>query len=217
MATIQELRQIISQDYLRDPNHRVFPVATVDRAINKWITRLEQDLFHWLWVLDLQATFQTVPWQMEYTLPVGWVKMTLVKWDGTEMIQTTLSQIQKENDQLTQGSPFCYYIRWWVLWLYSIPDRAWEIYIIYNGKSDTVDESTDYVLPQEWIDAVLAFAASRLFNSVGKFDFAWEYRNHYQDEVNKIRWMYQYNDENLSFWYQRWGSRPSEKSLSYNE
>jgi hypothetical protein len=69
MATIQELRQIISQDYLRDPNNRVFPVTTVDRAINKGITRLEQDLYNGVGVLELQATLNTVAGQQEYTLP----------------------------------------------------------------------------------------------------------------------------------------------------
>jgi hypothetical protein len=261
MATIQELRTIISQDYLRDPNNRVFPVGTVDRAINKGIRRLETDLYNGLWVLEVQATITTVPWQAaynlpywvvelqstitavprqtgynlpfwgleqqatittvpwqaEYTLPYWWVRMSLVKWDGTELYLTTLEQIQRENDTLTQGSPYSYYLRGWVIGLYSIPDTAKTLYIIYTSKSETVDATTDYVLPEEWIDAVTAFAASRLFHSVGKFDFANEYRMHYEDSVNKIRAMYQYNDENMRFGYQLGRNAGSDKSLSYKD
>lgn len=217
MATIQQLRTIISQDYLRDPNNKVFPVGTVDRAINKGIRRLETDLYNGLGVLELQATITTVPWQTEYTLPSWWVRMSLVKWDGTELYLTTLEQIQRENDTLTQGSPYSYYLRGWVIGLYSIPDTAKTLYIIYTSKSETVDATTDYVLPEEWIDAVTAFAASRLFHSVGKFDFANEYRMHYEDSVNKMRAMYQYNDENMRFGYQLGRNAGSDKSLSYND
>lgn len=217
MTTIAELRTIISQDYLRDPKNKVFTQDTVDRAINKGLTRLEQELYNGLGSLELQATLQTVAGQQEYWMPPNWTRMQLVKWDGTELYKTTLESIQKQNDELTQGSPYCYYIRGNDLWLYSIPDKAWELYIIYTTKSNSIDADNDYVLPEEWIDAITAYAASRLFSSVGKFDFSNEYRTHFEDSMNKLRSQYQFNDENITFGMSRGSQIPWEKVLTYND
>lgn len=45
MSSIADIRNLVSLDILRDPNFRVRPQATVDRAINTAYQRVQQDVY----------------------------------------------------------------------------------------------------------------------------------------------------------------------------
>lgn len=171
MASLSILRTTLSNDILRDPNNRIRPIDTLDRAINSAYDRMQEDL------LDMQedgeqtTTISTVAWTKTYTLPTDFLKIKQV------YIDEELTRINKKNiielwDPEASWKPAYYYLRQWKLGLYNVPDSIYTVTVDYTAKLPTITDSQDSLNPSYLDKALLYLAAAELFRWVMQIDKA---------------------------------------------
>src|SRR6056300_198992 len=92
MASLTNLRQLVT-DITRDPNNRIRPLATVDRAINSAYMTVQQELENFIDTTNATQTISTIANTQEYTLPSLFLKLQSVTHDGNALFRTEKKKI----------------------------------------------------------------------------------------------------------------------------
>lgn len=197
MASLTNLRQLVT-DVTRDPNNRIRPVATVDRAINSAYTTIQQELENFIDTTNETYTTTTIWLQQEYTLPSNFLKLQTVVYNWIALLRTTKKKIVETDQNTTTGSPIYYYIHWGNLWLYPIPNQAQTITLTSSTILPTITDTEDSQA-SELLDWAIAYkAAVILFKQVQKIQEAQVREQEYQSEINMAR-LSLLKDENLTY------------------
>lgn len=195
MTSLTTYRTRLSEDYTRDPNNRIWNLNAVDRAINKWYEKVQEDLQWSIAPSEETATISLTSWV--WSLPSDFVRMSWVLYNDDELARTTKKEIETLFDDDTNNSPICYYIRQGNLWVY--PTNASSVTIGYYNDQATITTSQDSLLPESCDDAILLYATYKLFLWVRDKESAWLFLWDYQTEINKLRLKLWANDDNMVF------------------
>ncbi len=197
MASLTNLRQLVA-DVTRDPNNRIRPLATVDRAINSAYTTIQQELENFIDTTNETYTTTTIAWQQEYTLPTNFLKLQTVVYNWIALLRTTKKKIVETDQNTTTGSPIYYYIHGGNLWLYPTPNQAQTITLTSTVTLATITDTEDSQAP-ELLDWAIAYkAVAILFKQVQKIQEAQVREQEYQSEINMAR-LSLLKDENLTY------------------
>lgn len=199
MATLLELRQTVSSTLLRDPNNKVWPVSFIDKSINNWYTRIQQDCLDMYEDWDQNFTQQSTPGTQEYTLPSDFLRLQLARFNGVQLHRTTKKEIKEKYTTMTQWQPWYYYLSKWKLGLFPVPDSSGEIDVDYTASLPTITDSVDSLNPVYLDMAIAYYAAAECFDQVGKYDQSKVYRDRYDSEINKAM-LYMVQDQNLYYY-----------------
>ena len=201
-STRAELRTLTRNELKIDTNWKIWSNTVLDWYINRAYLQIQQD-----WNLDWQendANTTYSPTVQETTLPVDFGKLTLVRYDGQELANTTKIDLKRKNIAFLSWKPSKYYLYWWKLWTDTIPS-SWTIDLDYKkiiawftSDVDTSAYSKNFDTAIVKYSCYLAWAAIRNDNaSALKLQ-------EYKIEKQILIWSYIYNDTNqLNFWTQR--------------
>lgn len=197
MATIATLRQLVI-DNTRDPNYRVRPQATVDRAINSAYDTIQQELEGFIDATQSTTTITTVAGQQEYTLPSDFNITQTVQYGNRALYYLTKNLIIDANQNTTAGSPSYYYTRGNKFWLYPIPNEVATVSVNYTALLPTITDSVESDNPAV-LDVAIAYKATvLLFKQVQKIQEAQVWEQEYQSEINNARLSLR-KDDNITY------------------
>lgn len=216
MTSLATLRTRLSEDYTRDPNYRIRNQSAVERAINKWYTRVQKDLWWTEWSNENNATTSTVAGSELYDLPSDFIRMKLIRYNGDDLVETTRKAIKRADETSQSWTPHRYYLYNNKLGLYPVPSAVGTLDLEYYQSETTLSSAQDTQLPSIVDDAILLFAAYKLFLWVRDTGSAQSFYQDYQDEVNTLRMTLLFDDENVEFSYQRYGYSSREDVLDFN-
>lgn len=98
-----------------------------------------------------------------YALPSDFIKLDLVQYDGSELMETTRKKTRENNKEIPSGTPTHYYLYANKLGVFPIPDAEKELNLHYFSNESTIDEDTESALPDICDDAILLRAAYKLY------------------------------------------------------
>jgi hypothetical protein len=201
MTTLSELTTMLSEDYVRDPRHSVWNIDTKKRAINKWYTRVQADLSWWDSESDNEYSFNTVSWTETYALPSDFVNARLVTVDSNPLTRETKEKVKWISvDPWTSRS---YYLSGGNIWLFPVPNKSLSVVLYYQGLLPLLTDAIDSALPTQADDAILLFAAYKLFVWVRDQNGASLMIQEYNNAIDMIRSQLLFNDSNMTFWISR--------------
>ena len=195
--TILELRQAIS-DITRDPNNRVRPSATVDRAINKAYKTVQQELESMIDDTNKTSTISIIAWTTEYSLPASFLVLQTARINTTALFRTAKKKIVELEETTSTGSPICYYLQGGNIWLYPIPNQSDTLTLEYTGILDDITTVEDAVTPSVLDYAIVYKASALLFLQVQKINESQIRENEYNKEIMHCRYTLRW-DENLNY------------------
>lgn len=213
-TTLASLRTMLNEDYVRDPKDKIWNQSTKNRALNKWYIKVQQELNRNADPNEAYDTRSSVAGSELYNLPDDFVRLSLVRYDGEELTRTTRKTVREFDDNPQSGKPEWYYIYNGKLWLYPVPNSAKTIDLYYL-ESILLSTSNDSELPTYCDDAIVLWAAYKLYIGVRDMNSAQIYAQDFNDEIRRLRSTMLMNDENMSFGYDLYGSRPREDVLYY--
>jgi hypothetical protein len=202
MTTTAQFKTRLSEDYTRDPNYSVRKESAVERALDKWYTQLQRDLWRDTGANEDTATDTSVSWTELYDVPTWFVRMQLVRYDGEELVRTTREQTRRRDENTQSWTPDYYYIHWDKVGLYPVPDDSKTIDYQYLGQQTSLSSVWSSALPDICDDAITLYAAYKLFLGVRDSNSASLMKQDYLDEVNMLRSTLLFNDENMTFSYE---------------
>ena len=153
MASLSILRTTLSNDILRDPNNRIRPVDTLDRAINSAYDRMQEDLCDMFNDGEESTTILTTPAVKLYDLTTEFLRIKQVYIDSQELTKITKKEIIWLWDTEASWKPAYYYLRQWKLGLYNVPDSIYAVTVDYTAKLPTITTSQDSLNPS-YLDKV---------------------------------------------------------------
>lgn len=98
MSSIADIRNLVSLDILRDPNFRVRPQATVDRAINTAYQRVQQDVYGML-DADYETNINWIAWVWLYPLSTDTNFVQVVKYWSNVLQRTRRETVATKTSQ----------------------------------------------------------------------------------------------------------------------
>ena len=214
MATLTQYISRLNEDYLRDPKNRIWNVWAKERAVNKWYTKVQQELW---WNADSSEQYDTrnaVAGSELYDLPDDFVRLSLVRYDNDELIRTTRKAVREFDETPQRWEPHWYYIYNGKLGLYPIPDSNKQIDLYYY-ESNVLSDTQASELPAYCDDAITLWAAYKLFLWVRDQQSAFMFRQDFEEEIKQIQGTMLYNDENMRFWYEKGQWLPQEDVLYF--
>jgi hypothetical protein len=101
------------------------------------------------------------------------------------------------------GTPNRYYIYNGKLGLYPVPDAVKVIDLTYYEQEVTISTEQDSQLPDICDDAIVLYAAYKLFLGVRDANSATMFLQDYEREINRLRLALLFDDENMKLDYER--------------
>lgn len=214
MTSLTTLITELDQDLTRDTNHRLWSSSTKARALNDAQVQLTIDLWIELEECRDAESITSVAWTMEYSLPSDFLRAVVVRYNWEPLARTTKPALKTRYRTFnTSWIPACYYVYWSYLWVYPLPSASWvTIDLEYLKKLPALSDSQWTVVPDTHNRALKFYAAYLLWLPM-KTSEADKNLEAYEQQLDKLRMWYVYNDEQLQFGYQRHSSAPSEKAL----
>lgn len=216
MTSLATLRTELNEDYIRDPNNKVWNTDTKDRALNKWYQQVQKDLQWSEGVNEQYDTRSAVAGSELYDLPDDYIKISLVTYAWDELIRTTRKQTRQLDETPQSGTPRRYYQYNNKLGLYPVPDWTGTIGLYYYESEATLSSVQDSTLPSLANDAIKLYAAYKLFLWVRDSQSASLFLQDYEKEMNKLRMDLLYDDENMRSWYELYGNTVRDNVLDFN-
>lgn len=161
MTTLIDLRTKLRTEYIRiDPNGKIRSDAVLDGYINRAYFQLQKD-WQYKWNENIEdATTTTVGGQQEYGLPTDYIALNLVRYQNQYLTKTdriTL-KMENQNNPMVSGTPYQYYLYGGNIGFYPIPSTAMTIDLEYLKKLPKITTSQDSLFPEEFDDAICAYA-----------------------------------------------------------
>lgn len=203
MTSLANLRSRLSEDYVRDPNHKVWTSETKDRALNKAYYRVQADLWYNLGENENNSTRETVIGSELYELPSTFTKLNLVRYEWDDLIKTERKYVKKMDETPQSGTPRRYYLYNDLLGIYPVPDAVGTLDLEYSELEATMTSSQGSVLATITDDAVTLYAAYKLFLWARDGNSASLFRQDYENEINRLKTSLLFDDSNMRFKYQR--------------
>lgn len=195
-TTLAQLVTRLSEDYLRDTNHRIRPEDVKKRAINKAYKNVMKEFNFAIDTLEATATGSTVSWTATITQPTGFVSLESILIEDDRLERRDRTYVAEHPTSNTR--PNAYYITDDDIVLYPTPDGAYSYTILYNKLATALSSDSDTV----WMDdvslddAILLYAWYKLLLPLDA-NKAMALRNDYNDVVNWLRYQFQYDTEDL--------------------
>lgn len=207
----------MNEDYLRDPNYRIWNQNAQTRAIQKWYTQVQSDLGREAPENESNQSITAVIWTQSYTLATDFVRIKLVRFNGDVLRETSQKAIKMQYETMQQWTPDSYYMYGGQLLVHPIPNVAGTIDVDYYASAPLIAVWTDSTLPVDFNDAICLFATYKLFSWVNKLDQSKVMKDDYDKEILKLRVKYWLNDENIAWKDGNITSMVSEKGIGYTE
>lgn len=218
MTSLSNLRTQLSQDFTRDPKNHVFPLPSVDRALNKAYERLQTSLQFWLRDSEAEHTATSVAGTMYYALPSDFMRVGLVRFDGYVLYKSTIEDLKAKYSTFSSdtGTPVAYFLYGDNIGLYPIPDRGATIDMQYSKMLPTITTSQDTTTSSAVDDCLCAYASYLLFRPIDK-PRSVSFLQDANEALNIVTLNRVYDDDNISF--SHWPKRTvvAEDALSYSE
>lgn len=217
MTTWPALISQLSEDYVRDPNHRLWTEASKYRALNKALTQFQADLERSDMTNEETTTISSVAGQQEYDLPTDFARLSLVRYNNDRLYRTTLKDIKEQYDTMTQWTPDRYYTYENKLWLHSVPSTSWQaIELLYYKTLPDISSSVGSPFPTDCDDALLAYASYKLLAPLYR-DRAMASMQDYNVILSALRSRYRVPDENMRMSIDTGRELVGERAIGHNE
>lgn len=207
MATTRaQLRADVRTELKKDPNGKIWSDSALNSYINKAYLKVQKDgNFQWR-ENQANTTVSTVVWTQEYALPTDLGKIQLVRYQGTNLINTTKVILKRQYSSFVSGTPSKYYLFWANIGVDVLPDAVGTIDIDYLKRLASFTADTDESGFNDDFDmAIVKYAAFLAWSSIdGKQNTATAQFNEYKLELDNLASTYIFdNIEDLTFWLQR--------------
>lgn len=199
MTAIETFVTQLNEDYLRDPNNKVWNLSAKHRAINKGHSKVQSDLGRSSSSNENNDVRNTVVGSELYELPDDFVRFTLIRYDGKPLTKTTRQETRKMDEEVENGIPNRYYIYNGKLGLYPVPTEVKQLDLTYKEIESTISASQDSELPSICDEAIVLYASYKLYLWTRDANSASLFRQDYEDEINRLRYTLLYDDENMKF------------------
>ncbi len=196
MTTLANLLTYLASDYLRDPNNRIRPTATLTRAINQAYRKLQADMLFSAWEQELTTTQSLTSGTSQYAKPTLSSTITTIVIENTELLFTTFDAAI-EMWTIAQGKPYAYYIRANQINYVPTPNTSYTATVYYQAGLADMETGQSSEYPSDYDDAILCYASYIIFNNVQKIDNANSFRVRYEEAVNVLRMKNFYTDRDL--------------------
>lgn len=212
MTSLNSFRTELREDYLKDPNGKIWNNSMVDRAINKGYSQVQSDLNYGSNEnLAPTMVYTTVAGQMEYDLPADFARVQQVRYNFTgqniyPLGRTTLKALRAQYTKFVGGNPWQYYKNALKLGVYPIPNQPAKLYLDYYLMLPDITVDQDSETPDNYDDSVILYAAYKLLTGTEKDQKAAQCKKQYDDNIATLRLQYEYDDENMRFLNQRVGN-----------
>lgn len=217
MTTIGTLLTQMNEDYLRDQRYKIWNQNSQTRAIQKWYTQVQADLGWEQPENEMTQSISVVIWTQAYSLASDFVRISLVRFNGDYLWETSQKAIKMQYETMQSGTPDSYYLYGWQIYLHPIPNLSWTVDIDYFWSATEIADWQPSTLPEAFNDAICLWATYKLMTWVGKWELWAQFRGDYMAEIMKLREMYRYNDENIARKDGTMDSMVSEKGIGYQE
>lgn len=197
MATLTTLLSNLREYLKSDPNDKIWSTATKTNAVNVAYFQLQKDgNFRWA-ENEAETTWNTNGTQ-EYSIATyvpNFIRMDLVQFSDTtgEIYPTTKAQ-QTRNANSGTGRPSSYYIWNNKIGFYPQPDTTYPVRILYRKKLPLITNSSDSVFSDEFNDAIVCYAAYKIWSTTKNTDKARQALQDYQLNLNMLKMSYLFND-----------------------
>lgn len=201
-------------EYIRiDPNGKIWSDAVIDAYINRAYTQIQKDWQYKRRENIEDIIFNTVAWTQEYSLPTDYIALNLVRYNNqylTETNKITL-KMENQNNPMVSWTPYQYYLYGNNIGLYPIPNSTGTIDLEYLKKLPKITTSEDSQFPEEFDDAICAYAKYIAFmgnNKPEAMASLWDY----QQLMDTLRSSYIYQDTfgtRLTYQRRRWLTQPN--------
>ena len=217
MTTIETYTTNLNEDYIRDPNNKVWNLNAKHRAINKGYTKVQSDLWRAEAANENNDTRVSVAGSELYELPSDFVRVALIRYDWDALHRTTRKQTRIADETPQSGTPTSYYIYNGKLGLYPVPDAVKTIDLTYYEQEATLSTEQDSQLPSICDDAIVLYAAYKLYLGVRDANSATVFLQDYEREINKLRMSLLFDDENMRMKYERASSTAWDTVLEWSQ
>lgn len=161
MTALVDLRTKLRTEYIRiDPNGKIWSNDVLDWYINRAYTKIQKDWWY-KWNANIEdATTTTIGGTQEYWLPSDYIALNLVRYQNQYLTKTdriTL-KMENQNNPMVSGTPYQYYLYGGNIGFYPIPSTAMTIDLEYLKKLPKITTSQDSLFPEEFDDAICAYA-----------------------------------------------------------
>lgn len=217
MTTLATLLTQMNEDYLRDPNYRIWNQNSQTRAIQKAYTQVQSDLEREQPENEINQSITAVVGTQAYALASDFVRISLVRFNGDVLRQKSQKSIKMQYETMQQWTPDSYYLYGGQIYMHPIPNVWGTIDVDYYGKATEITSIQASTLPTDFNDAICLFASAKLMKWVWKWDLWAQFMADYAAEILKLRSQFWLNDENTAWKDGTQAQMVSEKGIGYNE
>ena len=220
MTALDTLRSELRSDIIKiDPNWKVWSDAILDRLINQWYRKVQNDWqYRWRENDNTFTDYTAVAWTNEYDWPSDFGKLDLVQYNTDILRPTSKKELLIRLKEFKSGTPFWYYIVGSKLWVEPIPNNGWTIRMYYFKRLPTITSSQDSLFDEAFDYAMLTWAWFKAFSPTNPDKAAYR-KSVYDEEIKELQQTFLYDDTNLSWWQQRphdWPGYYRDDALTYD-
>lgn len=205
-STRAEQRADLRTELKKDPNGKIWSDSALNGYLKSANLKIQKDgNFQWR-ENQGNTTFSTVVWTQEYTLPTDLGKVQLVRYNGTNLLNTTKVILKREYANFVSWTPSKYYLFGSNIWFDVLPNGTWTIDLDYQARvTYPTDDTTETWFPEDYDIAIVKYAAFLAWSSIdGKQNTASAQLQEYTLELDTLYSTYIFdNVEDLTFWLQR--------------
>ena len=207
MATTRsQLRADVRTELKKDPNGKIWSNPELNNYINKAYLKVQKDgNFQWR-ENQANTTFSTVAWTQEYALPTDLGKIQLVRFEWTNLYNTTKVQLKRQQSTFVSWTPSKYYLFGVNIGFDVLPSTVWTVDLDYQARLTAFTADTDESGFNSDFDlAIVKYAAFLAWSSIDwKQGTASSQLQEYQLEIDTLVSTYIFdNIEDLTIRLQR--------------
>jgi len=205
-STRAEQRADLRTELKKDPNGKIWNDVALNWYLKVANLKLQKDgNFQWR-ENQANTTFNTVVWTQEYVLPSDLWKVQLVRYNGSDLYNTTKVILKRAYSNFVDWTPSQYYLYGNNIWFDVIPNWTWLIDLDYQSRVPyPTDDTTQTGFPDDFDIAIIKYAAFLAWSSIDwKQATASSQLQEYQLEIDTLYNTYIFDTvEDLTFWMQR--------------
>jgi len=160
MSTRSQLRGKFRTEIKIDPNGKVWSDSVANQFINSAYFQVQKDWnFKWR-ANDGNYTVSLVSWTQEYTLPTGFIRTDLVRYNGSDLYPTDKVTLKQRYQSFVNGTPSQYYLYGSFIGLDVIPNVTGTLDIDYRKQLTAFTADADVSgFPEDMDDLMIKYAS----------------------------------------------------------
>lgn len=224
-TTLSQLASDLRTELRIDPNDKIWPLATKERYLNRAYVKVQRDgQYRWR-QNEVEYEFSLAGGQEKYELSSAITADDFTRLDYIQLrdsltnLRNVSLEIVRTRGSTGTGQPNEYFIFGTTIGFYPIPDAAYTVLILYRRKLAKMTSSQAMLLPDDFADAIVKYAAYLAWSSPrGERGKAEESKGDYEELMSELKVSYLLQDSsNLKFGYQRSTvNNRSDKALYYD-